>query len=49
MSKRSAIQFPVEAFMIGMRTALLLLTAICAVGIVTSLIRGKIRNQTAKT
>jgi EmrB/QacA subfamily drug resistance transporter len=47
VSKRSAGQLPVAAFMNGMRTALLLLTAICAAGIVTSLIRGKIRNQTA--
>jgi hypothetical protein len=44
VSKRSAGRLPVEAFMNGMRTALLLLTAICAAGIVTSLIRGKIRN-----
>ncbi len=37
-------QVPVEALMKGMRIALQILSGICAVGVVTSLVRGRIRS-----
>jgi len=36
---------PVDAFMTGMRIALTMLSAICAAGVFTSLVRGKVRSS----
>jgi hypothetical protein len=44
LSNRSGAQIPVDAFMNGMRFALTILAGISAVGVFTSLIRGRIRN-----
>jgi EmrB/QacA subfamily drug resistance transporter len=46
MSRSAGNQVPVEAFMAGMRVALILLSVICAVGVFTSLVRGKVRSAT---
>ncbi|MGE5220478.1 MAG: MFS transporter, partial [Chloroflexota bacterium] len=43
VSARSGVRVPVAPFMAGMKSALTVLAAICALGIFTSLIRGKIR------
>jgi EmrB/QacA subfamily drug resistance transporter len=44
MSGSSEAQVPVEPFMRGMRIALTILSGICAAGIFTSLVRGKVRS-----
>jgi MFS family permease len=44
VSRSSGPQVPVEAFMTGMRTALTMLSAICAAGVFTSLVRGRVRS-----
>jgi MFS family permease len=43
LSARSDARVPAEAFMAGMKSALTILAAICAMGVFTSLIRGRIR------
>ena len=48
MSGRSGFQVPADAFMKGMRTALLILAGICVVGIFTSLVRGRIRDESGR-
>lgn len=44
MSGRSGAHVPVQPFMRGMRIALTILGGICAAGIVTSAVRGKVRD-----
>ncbi|HYA30100.1 MAG TPA: MFS transporter [Acidobacteriota bacterium] len=44
VSKRGA-HLPADAFMTGMRRALMILAGICVVGVFTSLVRGKIRSD----
>jgi len=44
VSRSSGPQVPVEAFMTGMRIALTMLSAVCAAGVFTSLVRGKVRS-----
>jgi EmrB/QacA subfamily drug resistance transporter len=44
VSGRSGTQVPVEAFLNGMKIALTILSGICAAGVFTSLIRGRIRS-----
>jgi hypothetical protein len=44
MSRGSGAKLPADAFMRGMRTALVILAAICSAGVFTSLVRGKIRD-----
>lgn len=46
VSARSGARVPVQPFMTGMKSALTILAAICALGIFTSLIRGRIREST---
>ena len=46
VSARSGARVPVQPFMAGMKSALTILAAICALGIFTSLIRGRIREAT---
>jgi EmrB/QacA subfamily drug resistance transporter len=43
LAARSGARVPAEAFMLGMRSALTILAAICAMGVFTSLMRGRIR------
>jgi EmrB/QacA subfamily drug resistance transporter len=43
VSRHAGSQISAGAFMNGMRTALTILSAVCAAGVLTSLIRGKIR------
>jgi EmrB/QacA subfamily drug resistance transporter len=45
VSGSSGPQVPVEAFMNGMRTALIILSGICATGVFTSLVRGRVRSD----
>ncbi|HEY1374833.1 MAG TPA: MFS transporter [Candidatus Binatia bacterium] len=47
VSTAAASRIPVPAFMAGMKIALEILAAICSMGIVTSLVRGKIRTEKA--
>jgi len=47
LSRRTGARLPADAFMSGMRMALTILAVICAAGIFTSLVRGKI--HTANT
>jgi EmrB/QacA subfamily drug resistance transporter len=44
MSGHSGPQVPADAFMKGMRSALTILAGICAAGVFTSLVRGRIRS-----
>jgi hypothetical protein len=44
VSTAAAARVPVASFMAGMKIALEILGAICAMGIVTSLVRGTIRS-----
>jgi EmrB/QacA subfamily drug resistance transporter len=44
VSGSSDSQVPVEAFMNGMKIALTILSAICAAGVFTSLVRGRVRS-----
>jgi EmrB/QacA subfamily drug resistance transporter len=44
VSGHSGLQIPAEAFMKGMKIALILLSGICAAGVFTSLVRGRIRS-----
>jgi EmrB/QacA subfamily drug resistance transporter len=44
VSARSGPQVPVDAFMKGMKITLTILSGICAAGVLTSLVRGRIRN-----
>jgi EmrB/QacA subfamily drug resistance transporter len=44
VSGHSGAQIPAEAFMKGMKIALILLSGICAAGVFTSLVRGRIRS-----
>jgi EmrB/QacA subfamily drug resistance transporter len=44
VSRGSGTKLPADAFMRGMRTALMILAAICGAGVFTSLVRGKIRD-----
>lgn len=44
MSAHAGAQVPVEPFMKGMKIALEILCGICALGVVTSLVRGTVRN-----
>jgi MFS family permease len=44
VSARSGPQVPVDAFMKGMKITLTILSGICAAGVFTSLVRGRIRN-----
>jgi len=48
VSRRSGAKLPADAFMSGMRMALTILALICAAGIFTSLVRGKIHAAAAK-
>jgi predicted MFS family arabinose efflux permease len=45
VSARSGPRVPADAFMAGMRSALTILALICATGVFTSLIRGRIREE----
>jgi EmrB/QacA subfamily drug resistance transporter len=45
VSGRSGPQVPADAFMKGMKMALTILAGICAAGVFTSLVRGRIRND----
>jgi EmrB/QacA subfamily drug resistance transporter len=47
VSGRPSLKVPADAFMKGMRSALIILASICAVGIFTSLVRGRIRSETS--
>jgi MFS family permease len=44
VSGHTGPQMPAEAFMKGMKIALILLSGICAAGVFTSLVRGRIRS-----
>jgi EmrB/QacA subfamily drug resistance transporter len=48
VSTAAGARIPVPAFMAGMKTALEILAAICATGIITSLVRGRIRRTAEK-
>jgi hypothetical protein len=44
VSGHSGPQIPAEPFMKGMKIALIILSGICAAGVLTSLVRGRIRS-----
>jgi hypothetical protein len=48
VSRRGGAKLPADAFMSGMRMALTILALICAAGIFTSLVRGKIHDATTR-
>lgn len=45
ISRRSGMRLPADAFMRGMRMTLIILASICATGIFTSLVRGRIHHN----